>query len=292
MQMAVASVLGRLGGNPQSLASAYAPELALTRAILFGYPVGQSPRPPPRGPKSMSPTLPITADRRNTSRRSIPVNFGGMATNAELEPSILSSWNTRMGKLPASEVGWGQLSRGRRQSTRTPACTTCFSIWSTAPLSGPRAEFPTNPGLAHSLRSLVQAATGNAMTGALGSPSTKIMVLTAANTNVTGLAGLFHLRLESAGYQPDTCSPGGALVLNSASRRAPGVHRPHFYVTQTMDQLRISPPSRSPRPRPSPVVCPRLQSRQRHFRLFPGGFRRPCVVFHRPAIHRPDELDS
>jgi len=35
-QKAIAAVMGRLGGNPQSLASAYAPEIALTRSILFG----------------------------------------------------------------------------------------------------------------------------------------------------------------------------------------------------------------------------------------------------------------
>lgn len=44
-RMAVASVNGRLGGNPQSLAFAYAPELALTRSVLFGYALGQTPLP-------------------------------------------------------------------------------------------------------------------------------------------------------------------------------------------------------------------------------------------------------
>jgi len=43
--MAIAAVQGRLGGNPQSLTSAYAAELALTRSILFGYPASATPVP-------------------------------------------------------------------------------------------------------------------------------------------------------------------------------------------------------------------------------------------------------
>src|SRR5579872_24662 len=36
--MAVAAVNGRLGGNPQALATAYAPEIALLRSVLLNYP--------------------------------------------------------------------------------------------------------------------------------------------------------------------------------------------------------------------------------------------------------------
>ena len=51
------------------------------------------------------------------------------------------------------------------------------------------------------------------MTDALGNPSTKVIVLTASNTNVTGLAGLFHLDWILPGYQADECAPGGVLVF-------------------------------------------------------------------------------
>ncbi len=40
---AVAAVNGRLGSSPESLAFAYAPELALTRSVLFNYPATQTP---------------------------------------------------------------------------------------------------------------------------------------------------------------------------------------------------------------------------------------------------------
>ena len=52
---AMAAVNGRLGGSAPSLASAYAPELALTRSILFNYPAGETPPPPTPRASSTSP---------------------------------------------------------------------------------------------------------------------------------------------------------------------------------------------------------------------------------------------
>jgi len=44
--MAIAAVSRRIGGDPQSLSIAFAPELALTRSILFNYPLNQTSVPP------------------------------------------------------------------------------------------------------------------------------------------------------------------------------------------------------------------------------------------------------
>ncbi len=77
------------------------------------------------------------------------------------------------------------------------------------------------------------------MTGALGNPSTKVIVLTASNTNLTGLAGLFHLDWILPGYQAGVCAPGGALVFELRQSQSTGEYIVRAsYVTQTMDQLR------------------------------------------------------
>jgi 4-phytase / acid phosphatase len=91
----------------------------------------------------------------------------------------------------------------------------------------------------HIVRTLVQAATGNAASGALGSPSDKIIVLTGTNTNVAGLAGLFRLDWLVGGDQPDVAALGGALVfeLRQSQRTGEFLVRA-VYITQTMDQLR------------------------------------------------------
>jgi 4-phytase/acid phosphatase len=89
------------------------------------------------------------------------------------------------------------------------------------------------------VRSLVQAATGNGMTGALGTPSTRLIVMIASDSNITAFASLYHLDWMLPGFQSDTCSPGGAIVfeLRQSQRTGEYIIRAS-YVGQTLDQLR------------------------------------------------------
>jgi 4-phytase/acid phosphatase len=89
------------------------------------------------------------------------------------------------------------------------------------------------------VRSLLQAATGSPLTGTLGNPSSKVIAVIGSNTNITGLAGLFHLDWILPGYQADTCSPGGALMFELRQSQSTGEYIVRTsYVSQTMDQLR------------------------------------------------------
>jgi 4-phytase/acid phosphatase len=86
---------------------------------------------------------------------------------------------------------------------------------------------------------MVQAATGNAVTGALGNPTTKAIVLIASDVNISGLAGLFHLDWLVPGYQADFCGPGGALVFQLRQSQSTGEYIVRAsYIAQTLDQLR------------------------------------------------------
>jgi 4-phytase/acid phosphatase len=69
------------------------------------------------------------------------------------------------------------------------------------------------------------------------------VLLSASNTNVTGLAGLWHLDWLVGGYQRDVAALGGALVfeLRQSQRTGEFLVRAS-YVTQTMDQLRNQTP--------------------------------------------------
>jgi len=110
----------------------------------------------------------------------------------------------------------------------------------------------------HISRSMVQAATGNVMGGTVGNPSTKVIILTAANTNITSLAGLFHLDWLLPGYQSDVASPGGALVfeLRQSARTGEYIVRTS-YVSQTMDQLHnLTPLTIAAPPAIAPVFVP------------------------------------
>ena len=77
------------------------------------------------------------------------------------------------------------------------------------------------------------------MSGALGTPSDKIVVVMGTDSSVAGLAGLLHLDWLVDGYQPNVTPLGGTLVfeLRQSPRTAEFLVRAVF-VAQTMDQLR------------------------------------------------------
>jgi 4-phytase/acid phosphatase len=227
--MAVAAVNGRLGGDPQSLASAYAPELALTRAVLFNYPVGQTPVPAAPAGKIDVTSMPIAVAAGNST---LPVDLGGLtAVAGAIDPFVMEYADG----LPASEVGWGQLTAGGIGQTFRLYDLLLDLEFRTPYLAGVQSSNMAS----HIVRSLVQAATGNAVAGALANPSTKIVVLTASNTNITGLAGLFHLDWLLPGYQADVSALGGALVFELRQSQNSGEYIVRAsYIAQTMDQLR------------------------------------------------------
>ena len=99
-QKAIASVMGRIGGDPQSLASAYGPEIALARSVLLGYSMGQTPAPPTPAGKVDVTTIPfaITAGMLGA-----PIGLGGLSTiSYAIDPFIMEY-------ADGLQVGWGQL---------------------------------------------------------------------------------------------------------------------------------------------------------------------------------------
>lgn len=229
-RIALAAVMGRLGGDPQALSSAYAAELALTRSVLFGYPASEAPAPATPKDKVDVTALPFQFALGGPS--GWPVNPGGLsAVGAAIDPFLMQYADG----LPASEVGWGQLSAGGvSQTSRISALV--LDLECRTPYL---AKVQSSNVASHVVRSMVQAATGNAMTGALGNPTTKAIVLIASDTNVTGLAGLFHLDWLVPGYQQNFCSPGGALVFELRQSQSTGEYLVRVsYVAQTLDQLR------------------------------------------------------
>ncbi len=211
------------------MSGAYAPELAFTRSVLFGYPLTQTPAPAPPANVFDVTAGPIEIGAGISTS---PVSLGGL-TNViyAIDPFAMEYADG----LPASEVGWGQLTAaGVSQITRL------YNLALDLEYRTPYLAAVQSSNMAsHLVRSLVQAATGNSMTGALGDPSTKIIVLIGSNTNITGLAGLFHLDWVLPGYQADTCSPGGALIFELRQSQSTGEYIVRAsYVSQTMDQLR------------------------------------------------------
>ena len=263
-QMAIASVEGRLGANPQALASAYAPELALTRSVLFGYPASETPAPAtPEGKVDVT-TIPfdVTAGTYGS-----PINLGGLTyVGTAIDPFVMEYADG----LPASEVGWGQLTAGGISQTLR-LYTLILDLEFRTPYLG---KVQGSNVTSHVVRSMVQPATGNVVTGSLGNPTTKVIVLIASDVNITGLAGLFHLDWILPGYPADFCAPGGALVFELRQSQSTGEYIVRAsYVAQTLDQLRnLTPLTLNAPPAIAPVFIPGCSVRNATFDCPLGKF--------------------
>lgn len=247
LRKALAAVKGRLGGSGQSLTSSYASELALTRSVLFGYPASQSPVPMTPAGKIDVTTIPIEI---TTGTPSMPVGLGGLSTvTAAVDPFLMEYAEG----LEASSVGWGQLTvEGISQTTRLS------NLFMDLETRTPYLAGVESSNLAsHVVRSMLQAATGNSMTGSLGDPSTNVIVLIASDVNISALAGLFRLDWILPGYQPNYCTPGGALVFELRQSQSTGDYIVRAsYIAQTLEQLRkrtaltlTAPPTSAPNSR-------------------------------------------
>jgi len=228
-RQAVAAVSGRLGGNPQSLSSAYAAEFALARSVLFGYPLGQTPVPATPEGKTDPTAIPIGAA---PGVPGLPVDLGGLLTIESVTTPFLLEYADGM---QPSDVAWGRLT-----ADQISQLTRITQLLLDLEYRTPYVARVLSSNLAsHVVRSLQQAATGNTMAGSLGNPQTKVMVLIASDVNVTSLAGLLHLDWTLPGYQENFCALGGALVFELRQSRSTGEYVVRAsYVTQSLDQLR------------------------------------------------------
>ncbi|MGB6945841.1 MAG: histidine-type phosphatase [Bryobacteraceae bacterium] len=250
-QKAVAAVNGRLGSNPSALATAYAPELALTRSVLLGYPFNDAAAPP--APANVTDVTNFTANpiTATAGSSSVPVNLGGLEQVIyAIDPFVMEYTDG----LPMAQVGWGQLTSGNiGQIFRL------YDLLLNLEYRTPYLDQVQSSNVAsHIVRSLVQAATGNQMSGALATPSSKVVVLIASNTNISGLAGLFQLDWLLPSYQPDVSAPSGVLMFELRQSQTTGEYIVRTsYVAQTMDQLRnLTPLTLDAPPASAPVFIP------------------------------------
>jgi len=231
-RMAISAINGRLGGNPQSLSISYAPELALLRSVLFNYPAGTSPEPAIPNGKTDVTTIPIVMTPGPPGNATVPVSPGGLGPiYFAIDPFMMEY----VDGMPLSDVAWGRLdANGINQVFRL------YDVLLNLEYRTPYLARVQSSNLAsHIVRTLVQSATGNTMTGALGTPADKVVVLISTNTSVYGLAGLLQLDWVVPGFQPDVASLGGAIVFELRQSRRTGEYIVRArYVTQTMDQLR------------------------------------------------------
>ena len=229
-------------GSGAALEAAYGAELALIRGVL--YPPGTAPLQPPGsapapgdppGPQgSYDPSaIPITLEPvTNVANAGAAIWAGGLDyLESATDPFVMQYADN----LDLSEVAWGRLTP-ETLSQKTRLTVLGFYIEMCLPYL---ARKQSSNAASHILRTMVQAVWNVSLRGAFGNRSSRIVAVVSSDTFVAGLAGLLGLHWALPGYQPDFCSPGGALVfeLRQNNRTKEHVVRV-YYTSQTFDQLR------------------------------------------------------
>jgi 4-phytase/acid phosphatase len=218
-------------GTGAALASAYSGELSLIRSVL--YPPGTQPTPgAPQG--SVDPTSePITL----TAYTPVvavggAINVGGLnQTTYANDPFVMQYAD---GFAP-EDVAWGRLSLDTL-SQQTRLTVLQMNIAMRVPYIN---QVQSSNAASHVLRSMRQAVSGRHLPGAFGDGKSRVLVIISSDYYVAGLAGLLGVHWTLPGYQPDFCSPGGALVFELRQSKTTKEYLVRvFYTSQTFDQLR------------------------------------------------------
>jgi 4-phytase/acid phosphatase len=221
--LAVASVLGRLGGDPRNLEKAYATQLGELRDILFGHGVA-----PPESSGFDSPST-ISAGQHDYL-----VKLSGPLRAAEvcMDAFILEYADGK----PREEVGWGRVD-GKVMTDMLALHEVLFDLTE-------RTFYPAQVGASnlasHIVDTLEQGALGQPVTGALGSAGERIVVVAGHDSNIAAVGGLFGMNWMLPGTQMDPLLPGGALVFELWKRggQSDAYYVRTIYVSQTLDQQR------------------------------------------------------
>jgi 4-phytase / acid phosphatase len=236
-ELAAASILGRLGGDPRNIDRAYANQFNELKGVLFG-PGGV----PPQSSGFDAPTEVSSGNGRYLVTLSGPLLAAEVSTD-----SLLLEYTDGM---PAAGVGWGRVDG----KVMTDLLTLHELFFDLVDRTFYPAQVNASNLASHIVDTLEQGAEGQAVPGALGPAGERIVVIAGHDSNIASIGGLFGLNWWVAGTQMNPMLPGGALVFELWKRGGQGgFYVRTSYVTQTLDQQRDatplsldSPPARAP----------------------------------------------
>jgi 4-phytase / acid phosphatase len=233
------AIQARLGADPRKLVTEHRGALDALEFILTE---GKT------APKMLEPPSEVGVTR---SAKAVELT-GPFNVGSTLSENLLLEYTNG---FQGADLGWGRLTRQKLQQALELHAVYTDLMRRTPYLATVR----SSNLLAHVLRSMEQAVSGTPMSGAIGQPGDKLLVLSGHDTNLSNIAGMLGLTWTLPGYQPDDTPPGGALIFSLW--RAPssgGDGGAYFikarYVAQTLDQMRDAAPLSLATPPPSQTV--------------------------------------
>jgi 4-phytase/acid phosphatase len=231
--LALASVAGRIGGNPEGLVEAYRPQLESLQGVLRGCNTGAG--------------CTIPGDAAPPSIFDIPSSMGPGKGDHLLEFHSPISIGSTMAEnflleyaegMEMANVGWGRVD--------LPRLRELVGLHSAEEDITGRASYiarvQSSNLFFHILASLEQATKEQAVAGALTKPSDRLLILVGHDTNLANMSGALNLSWLVDGRRDDT-PPGGALMFElwkGAGATTFSVRT--YFMAQTLDQMRNAAP--------------------------------------------------
>ncbi len=229
--LALAAISGRIGSNPQGLTEAYRPQLGALEKVLLDCNPGMTCASAPI-PESLFDIPASLGPGKGDHLVDLHTPLGTASTMAE---NMLLEYTEGM---DAANVGWGRVDI-RKLRELLQLHTASEDI---AQRTGYIAHVQSSNLLFHILQSMKQAADGQAVTGAIGKPGDRVLILVGHDTNLANISGALGLNWFIDGRRDDT-PPGGALVFELWKKGGATEYSVRtYYTAQTLDQMRNATP--------------------------------------------------
>ena len=243
--LAVAAVLGRIGGNPGALLDLYRPELETMQHVLLGCRPGTRCR--PEGERVKQSLLELPASVGPGKGDHLAELRGPLRAASTLAEDFLLEYTNGMAD---KEVGWGQVNESNLREMMS-LHTGYSDLLRRTPYI---ARAQASNLLSHILKTMEQAIVGRAVPGALGKPSDHVVVIVGHGTNLSNVSAMLGLSWLIQGYQRDDTPPGGALVFELWHQSVKEEYTVRtYYMSQTLEQMRKAlpvtlevPPAKAP----------------------------------------------
>ncbi len=242
--LAVSAVAGRIGGDPDNLTAAYRPELEALDRILSG--CGKV----PLENAARASILDVPSSLGAGSGDHLAALRGPISVASTLSENLLLEYIEGMS---GNRLAWGCMDE--------PALREILQLHAAAADFSERTPAIARKYASHLLnaidRSLEQSASGKPVSGALGNPGDRVLLIVGHDTNISAIAGALGLTWIVDGRRDDT-PPGGALLFEmfrSKTDRSFSVRVE--YTAQTLAQMREARPlTPADPPSSAPVFVP------------------------------------
>lgn len=246
--LAAASISGRFGSNPGALVNTYRQPLDTLREVLFGC-NRATVCPAETKPSKRSILEQPSAVEEGKGGHAADLR-GPLRTGSTLAEDLMLEY---VNGMEGNDLGWGRL-----DESKLLAVMRLHEAYADLARQTPYiARTQGSNLLSHILRSLEQAVQKNAVTGAVGEPGDRVLLIVGHDTNISNVAGILGISWLLDGYVRNDTPPGGALVFELWQQGHGEMSVNAYYVAQSLDQMRKAmPPTLESPPLKSPIFIP------------------------------------